>query len=84
MVVEVLTGIELHRIAESKILQARWQLFGARHPRIADQYRNNRDAATQRSFNLDANRIGFFLDSFVGARYRAKPGRPNDREQDVG
>ena len=83
MIVEVQAGIDLHGIAESKILQAGRQLFGSRHFGAADQNRNDRHAPAQGCFHLDADGIGLLLNARVIA-IPAEPLWSDDGEQDIG
>ncbi|HTS40588.1 MAG TPA: hypothetical protein VMH84_08630 [Xanthobacteraceae bacterium] len=82
--VKILAAIDGQGMPERKALQAFGQLCRAWHFGAADQDRNHRDTALERSLDFNSDEIAFVADSGLYSSRKSKPIRPDDSEQNVG
>src|SRR5262249_59302768 len=71
--VKVATGGDFRGVVECQTLETLRQLFRLRHAGATDEYRDRRDAALQRSLDLDAPRISLVEDAGEPRRRSAEP-----------
>jgi hypothetical protein len=79
---EVATAVDRRRIEKCEPFEAWRQLRLARHARIVDEHRNDRDTPLEGTLELDPDRVGGIVDA-AAAVPAAQPVRTDQRDQDI-
>src|SRR5260370_793224 len=82
MHVEILTSVDLHRVAVSELAERIGQLAGSRHRRAHDEHGDERYVLAQRRLDLDPDRISLVVKPVVFS-VRAYPMWTNDGEHHI-